>query len=124
MPLPPFDLMSGPPSAKASSSKTSNSKGSGVSQASLFDLKGLVSEHKSTFSKEGKNPVKGEALLRRGNIGELVSARLTPISLGMNLMCVRFCGLVEGQILPSITESPQAYGTASSEGSKAGSNIR
>lgn len=44
-----------------------------VSQASIFDLKGLVSEHQSKFQKEGRDAVKGEAGVRRGIIGELVS---------------------------------------------------
>ena len=74
MPLPPFQL----PTAESSTSavsRTTKSKGkkNNVSQSSIFDLKGLVSEHQSTFQKEGRDAVKGEAGNRRGKIGELVS---------------------------------------------------
>lgn len=30
-----------------------------ISQSTLFDLKGIVSEHRSTFDKEGRPAVKG-----------------------------------------------------------------
>jgi hypothetical protein len=30
-----------------------------ISQSTLFDLKGIVSEHRSTFDKEGRSAVKG-----------------------------------------------------------------
>jgi hypothetical protein len=75
MPLPPFKLPTAESSTSALARPSKNKKNmSGiVSQSSIFDLKGLVSEHQSTFQKEGREAVKGEAGARRGRIGELVS---------------------------------------------------
>lgn len=74
MPLPPFQF----PTASSSSSSltlkpSKKTKQTNVTQASIFDLKGLVSEHQSKFQKEGRDAVKGEAGVRKGKIGELVS---------------------------------------------------
>ena len=75
MPLPPLKLPTAESSTSALVRPSKNKKNisGNVSQSSIFDLKGLVSEHQSTFQKEGREAVKGEAGVRRGRIGELVS---------------------------------------------------
>jgi hypothetical protein len=91
-------------------SKDSGKEVSTISQSTLFDLKGIVSEHRSTFDKEGRIAVKGrvrpqnEALVSdlessRG-IGSRLTDRLSP---------------GKRQIRSSVTRYHQANGNGSTK---------
>lgn len=64
-----------------SSSKNTAKEATTISQSTLFDLKGIVSEHRSTFDKEGRSAVKGrirpkdEAMV--SIFGILIDSKLT-----------------------------------------------